>query len=187
MQLLDSVELGLQRNIGERYAVRSSMGCGGWAKVPWLAVSIPPSRRSSLYLQYLPSGYVGRLPMLRPRDQPIKEGIRSCSRITPSPARGRVRTREGTPSRRRRVRYRSQRRHPPARATGLGRDYEQGCVIARIYEHGVPLQEATARAGESEAAAHTHIAQLPPALPLPHSFSHAHPPPRPPCYNSSTR
>jgi hypothetical protein len=54
MQMLDAVELGLQKNLGERYAVRSSMGCGGWAKVPWLAVSDPSeTTQHGLYLQYL--------------------------------------------------------------------------------------------------------------------------------------
>ena len=54
MQMLDSVELGLQRSVGELYAVRSSMGCGGWAKVPWIAVSHPTeSTQHGLYLQYL--------------------------------------------------------------------------------------------------------------------------------------
>ena len=54
MQLLDSVELGLQQSVGEQYAVRSSMGCGGWASVPWLAVSHPSeSTQHGLYLQYL--------------------------------------------------------------------------------------------------------------------------------------
>jgi len=54
MQMLDSVELGLQRSVGETYAVRSSMGCGGWAKVPWIAVSHPTeSTQHGLYLQYL--------------------------------------------------------------------------------------------------------------------------------------
>ena len=54
MQLLDSIELGLQRNVGEEFAVRSSCGCGGWAKVPWIAVSDPSeSTQAGLYLQYL--------------------------------------------------------------------------------------------------------------------------------------
>ena len=46
------VELGLQQSVGEQYAVRSSMGCGGWASVPWLAVSHPSeSTQHGLYLQ----------------------------------------------------------------------------------------------------------------------------------------
>ena len=53
-QLLDSVQLGLQANVGEAFAVRSSAGCGGWAKVPWIAVSHPSeSTQAGLYLQYL--------------------------------------------------------------------------------------------------------------------------------------
>lgn len=35
----------LQQSVGEQYAVRSSMGCGGWASVPWLAVSHPYEMR----------------------------------------------------------------------------------------------------------------------------------------------
>jgi len=54
MSLMDSIQVGLQQNIGEQYAVRSSMGCGGWAKVPWIAVSHPcESTQAGLYLQYL--------------------------------------------------------------------------------------------------------------------------------------
>ena len=30
-----------------------------------------------------------------------------------------------------------------AGVTGLGSDYEKGCVIARVYEHGEPLEEGT--------------------------------------------
>ena len=46
------VELGLQQSVGEQYAVRSSMGCGAWASVPWLAVSHPSeSTQHGLYLQ----------------------------------------------------------------------------------------------------------------------------------------
>ena len=48
----DQVELGLQQSVGEQYAVRSSMGCGAWASVPWLAVSHPSeSTQHGLYLQ----------------------------------------------------------------------------------------------------------------------------------------
>ena len=48
------LELYVQRELGAAYAVRSSMGCGGWAKVPWLAVSdTSESTQHGLYLQYL--------------------------------------------------------------------------------------------------------------------------------------
>ena len=48
----NQVELGLQQSVGEQYAVRSSMGCGAWASVPWLAVSHPSeSTQHGLYLQ----------------------------------------------------------------------------------------------------------------------------------------
>ena len=52
--LMGRVELYVQRELGAAYAVRSSMGCGGWAKVPWLAVSdTSESTQHGLYLQYL--------------------------------------------------------------------------------------------------------------------------------------
>ena len=54
MQLIEGIETGMQGRLGERFAVRSSMGCGGWAKVPWLVVSDPEeSTQHGLYLQYL--------------------------------------------------------------------------------------------------------------------------------------
>ena len=51
---MEAVELGLQQTIGEKWAVRTSMGCGGWARVPWVAVSHPTENtQHGLYLQFL--------------------------------------------------------------------------------------------------------------------------------------
>lgn len=53
-RLLDSIELALQASIGEKFIVRSSMGCGGFARVPWIAVLAPTeSTQYGLYAQYL--------------------------------------------------------------------------------------------------------------------------------------
>ena len=174
MQLLDSVELGLQRNIGERYAVRSSMGCGGWAKVPWLAVSDPSeSTQHGLYLQYLFRADMSAVylclgqgtsllkkafgPAAASRHlQHVGEYVRAKARRLVGDAsgidlNGDIHLRSG--------------------ATGLGRDYEQGCVIARIYEHGVPLQEAVLLEQVSVKQQHTRTHT--PNFPTSPLFSHA--------------
>ena len=53
-QLMDGIVLELQTSIGEAYAVRASVGCGGWARVPWIAVAAPQqSTQHGLYLQLL--------------------------------------------------------------------------------------------------------------------------------------
>lgn len=38
---MDGIVLELQRSIGDRFVVRASIGCGGWAKIPWIAISDP--------------------------------------------------------------------------------------------------------------------------------------------------
>ena len=49
----EAVELGLQQT-SAKVAVRTSMGCGGWARVPWVAVSHPTENaQHGLYLQFL--------------------------------------------------------------------------------------------------------------------------------------
>jgi len=51
---MEGISLDLQRSIGERYVVRSSMGCGSWARVPWIAVSDPSeTTQHGLYIQIL--------------------------------------------------------------------------------------------------------------------------------------
>ena len=51
---MDGIVLELQTSIGEAYAVRASVGCGGWARVPWIAVAAPQqSTQHGLYLQLL--------------------------------------------------------------------------------------------------------------------------------------
>mmetsp|Transcript_46978 Transcript_46978/g.109578 ORF Transcript_46978/g.109578 Transcript_46978/m.109578 type:complete len:2415 (-) Transcript_46978:291-7535(-) len=54
-RLLDRTELGLQLALGDGYSVRSSMGKGGWARVPWLCVSDPSesSLQHGLHVQIL--------------------------------------------------------------------------------------------------------------------------------------
>ena len=52
--MLRAAEVHLQAEVGDRFVVRSSCGCGGWARVPWLVVSDPgESTQHGLYLQYL--------------------------------------------------------------------------------------------------------------------------------------
>ena len=53
-RLVDAIELGLQQNLGVEFVVRSSLGCGGWARVPWVAVSVPTeTTQHGLYVQLL--------------------------------------------------------------------------------------------------------------------------------------
>ena len=149
MQLLDSIELGLQRNIGERFAVRSSCGCGGWAKVPWIAVSDPSeSTQHGLYLQYLFRSDMSAVYLclgqgtskLKTAFGPqaanrhlahVGEFVREkCRDMVPEghemtnlDLSGSIQLRAGS--------------------QGLGADYERGSVISRIYHHGEPLSERT--------------------------------------------
>jgi len=54
VQLLEGIEFGLQLALGSSVVVRSSMGCGKWARVPWITVHDPnQTTQSGLFLQYL--------------------------------------------------------------------------------------------------------------------------------------
>jgi len=54
LRMLRGAEAHLQSAVGTSYSVRSSMGCGAWAKVPWLVVADPrETTQHGLYLQYL--------------------------------------------------------------------------------------------------------------------------------------
>ena len=54
VQMIRGAEAHLQAAVGPKYNVRSSMGCGRWAFVPWLVVADPgESTQHGLYLQYL--------------------------------------------------------------------------------------------------------------------------------------
>ena len=146
MQLLDSIELGLQRNVGEEFAVRSSCGCGGWAKVPWIAVSDPSeSTQAGLYLQYLfradmSAVYLclgqgtsklkaafGNQAALRHMAH-VSQFVRTkCNELIEAgqlaadnlDLQGSIQLRSGS--------------------GGLGADYEKACIISRIYELGQAL------------------------------------------------
>ncbi len=148
MQLLDSIELGLQRNVGETFAVRSSCGCGGWAKVPWIAVSEPrESTQAGLYMQYLfradmsavylclgqgtskLKAALGQQAAVRHMEH-VAEFVRgkfgelaTQGELEGWDTKGDIDLRAGS--------------------GGLAADYQKACIISRIYEHGANLDEAT--------------------------------------------
>ena len=52
--LIDGIELTVQSALGSSIVVKSSIGCGKWARVPWLSMNAPnESTQQGLYLQYL--------------------------------------------------------------------------------------------------------------------------------------
>ena len=52
--MLEGVELTVQAALGHKYTVRSSIGCGKWARIPWVAMHEPQqTTQSGLFLQYL--------------------------------------------------------------------------------------------------------------------------------------
>ena len=147
MQLLDSVELGLQRNIGAKYAVRSSMGCGGWAKVPWLAVSDPSeSTQHGLYLQYLFRADMSAVYLC------LGQGTSLLKKAFGNSAAARHLSHVGEFVRGKVKELLGDAVHASgldldggialhSGSQGLGADYEKGCVVARMYPHGEPLEE----------------------------------------------
>ena len=51
---MDSLEASLQLLVGSRYQVRSSLGCGKWARLPWITITdATQSQPGGLFLQYL--------------------------------------------------------------------------------------------------------------------------------------
>jgi len=147
MTLMESIELGLQRNVGEAFAVRSSCGCGGWAKVPWIAVSDPlESTQAGLYMQYLFRADMSAVYLC------LGQGTSKLKAVLGSSAAMRhlehvanfVRSKFSELTTAGELEGWDTNGEIDLRADGgLAGDYEKACIISRMYEYGANLDEAT--------------------------------------------
>ena len=147
MTLMESIELGLQRNVGEAFAVRSSCGCGGWAKVPWIAVSDPlESTQAGLYMQYLFRADMSAVYLC------LGQGTSKLKAVLGSSAALRhlehvanfVRSKFSELTTAGELEGWDTNGEIDLRADGgLAGDYEKACIISRMYEYGANLDEVT--------------------------------------------
>ena len=146
LKLMEAVELGLQQTIGEKWAVRTSMGCGGWARVPWVAVSHPTENtQHGLYLQFLfRADMTGVYLCLGQGTMKLKQAFGSAEAYAHLQAVGSVvrekckdlLSEEAGFDLAGKIDLRSG-------SSGLAGDYEKGCIISRLYERRDVPTEAT--------------------------------------------